>query len=186
MNHPALLLAALTGAILALAACGTTASPSATASASSGAGQPSAIAAATAGPSRAPSPSPSSAIAVRCDKTPKPFNATKVELTGAWNGDDGGIYYLRQLGSVVWWNGMDGRSGSPANLGRDWSNVGRGQIVGLKIQAEWADVPRGGILGNGTMSLKVVDDGTGNVQITKESETGSGFGNTLWSPCTPG
>jgi hypothetical protein len=186
LNRAAFRLAMLMVAILALAACGSTASPSANAPAASAAAQASTVPVVLASPSRAASPSPSAAVAVRCDKVPMAFNATKFDLTGAWNGDDGGIYYLRQLGSILWWNGMDGRTGSPSNLGRDWNNVGRGQITGVKIQVEWADVPRGGILGGGTMSLKVADDGTGNVKIVKESETGTGFGNTLWLPCKPG
>jgi hypothetical protein len=121
-----------------------------------------------------------------CDKAPKRFDPKQIDLTGAWSGDDDGIYYLRQVGSVVWWNGMSGRADNPWNLGRDWNNVGRGEIKELNIAVEWADVPRGEILGNGTLSLKIADDGTGNVTIVKVSETGTGFGNNVWTPCTPG
>lgn len=141
---------------------------------------------ASASPTRAPSPSPSPAVAAACDKAPLAFNASGVDLTGAWAGDDDGVYYLRQVGSVVWWNGMSGRAGSPSDLGRDWNNVGRGEIDGLTVHVEWADVPRGGILGDGTLNLKIEDDGTGNVRIVKVSEAGAGFGNTLWTPCKPG
>ena len=176
----------LVGALLALAACGTSVSGTPTIAPSSGAGQASHAAAPSASQPVAPLPSPSAAVAAKCDKTPKPFDANKIDLTGAWAGDDGGIYYLRQLGSLLWWNGMSERGGSPSLLGRDWNNVGRGQIKALVIDVEWADVPRGGILGNGTMNLKIEDDGTGNVSISKVSETGSGFGNTLWTPCKPG
>ncbi len=186
MKTTARRLAALTAAILALAACGTTASPAQTVTPSSGGGQSSVAAATSATPTHAQSPSPSAAVAARCDKAPKRFDPTHVDLTGAWSGDDDGIYYLRQMGSVVWWNGMSGRAENPSKLGRDWNNVGRGEIKALKIDVEWADVPRGEILGNGTLSLKIVDDGTGNVQIVKESETGTGFGNNVWTPCTPG
>ena len=28
-------------------------------------------------------------------------------LTGAWSGDDGGVYYIRQVGDCVWWFGTD-------------------------------------------------------------------------------
>ena len=165
-----------------LAACGAS-SPSRSAAPSASA-QASAVASAS--PTRAPLPSPSPAVAAACDKAPKAFNANRVELTGAWAGDDDGIYYLRQVGSIVWWNGMSGRDGRPADLGRDWNNVGRGEVDGLTIKAEWADVPRGGILGDGTLNLKIEDDGTGNVRIVKVSETGAGFGNTSWTPCRPG
>ena len=81
---------------------------------------------------------------------------------------------------------MSERAGLPSTLGRDWNNVARGEIKDLAIAVDWADVPRGGILGSGTMNLKIQDDGTGNVRITKVSETGSGFGNTIWTPCKPG
>jgi len=168
----------LLGVVLTLAACGTSASPTG--------GQASPSDASSASPTRGQSPSPTAAVAASCDEAPKPFDPTRLDLTGAWAGDDGGIYYLRQLGSVVWWNGMSGRDGSPSDLGRDWNNVGRGEIKGLVLDVEWADVPRGQILGNGTLSLKVEDDGTGNAQIVKVAETGTGFGNSVWTHCTPG
>ena len=176
----------LVGTMLALVACGTSVSSTPTIAPSSGGGQASQAAAPSPSKAATASPSPAAAVAAKCDKTPKPFDANKIDLTGAWAGDDGGIYYLRQVGSFLWWNGMSERDGSPSLLGRDWNNVGRGQIKALVIDVEWADVPRGGILGDGTMNLKIGDDGAGNVQISKVSETGSGFGNTLWTPCKPG
>jgi hypothetical protein len=160
----------LLGAILALAACGTTASPATSVLASPTAERT----------SQAP------AVAVNCDPAPRPFDPNDIYLTGAWAGDDGGIYYLRQLGSgVVWWNGMSGREGSPSDLGREWNNVGRGVINGLQIDVEWADVPRGEILSDGTLELNIRDDGTGNIQIEGVSEA-RGFVLIVWTPCTPG
>ena len=179
-------IAMLACAVLALAACGTSAPSSGSVASSSPRAQASSVAAASASPTSAKSPSPTPAVAARCDKVAKPFNAGKVDLSGPWAGDDNGIYYLRQVGSILWWNGMSGRAGTPALFGRDWNNVARGEIKSVAIEVEWADVPRGGILGNGTLSLKVEDDGAGSVRIVKVSETGTGFGNTMWTPCTPG
>jgi hypothetical protein len=170
--------------VLALAACGTPASSATSAVSPSGAAAESTTPAPSATPSPTPSPTPQ--VAARCDKVAKPFDAKKVDLTGRWAGDDLGIYYLRQVGSVLWWNGMSGRDGPPASLGREWNNVARGEISGLTVDAEWADVPRGEILGSGTLNLKVEDDGTGNIRIVKVSETGTGFGNSIWTPCAPG
>ena len=51
-----------------------------------------------------------------------------IDLTGAWAGDDGGIYYVRQRDNVIWWNGMSSRNYPAEVLGRDWNNVGRGEI----------------------------------------------------------
>jgi hypothetical protein len=176
----------LVGVVLALAACGTSAPSVSNAAPASQAAQASTAAAASASPTPVKSPSPSQAFAARCDKVAKPFNAAKVDLSGSWAGDDGGIYYLRQLNSILWWNGMSERGGTLARLGKDWNNVARGQIKSLAIDVEWADVPRGEALGNGTMSLKIEDDGTGNVRIVKVTETGTGFGNSVWTPCAPG
>jgi hypothetical protein len=157
----------LLGAIMALAACGTTASPSASVKASA---------------VTEPASQPPDVLAVVCAPASKPFDPSHIDLTGAWAGDDGGIYYLRQLGSVVWWNGMSGRDASPLNLGRDWNNVGRGVINGLQIEVEWTDLPRTTMYGNGTLLLKIQDDGTGNVQIVKVD---GDFGNEFWTPCLP-
>jgi hypothetical protein len=179
-------IAVLACGVLALAACGASAPSSADVAASSPSARASSVAAASASPTSAKSPSPTPAVAARCDKVAKPFNAGKVDLSGPWAGDDNGIYYLRQVGSLLWWNGMSERAGTPALLGREWNNVARGEIKSPAIEVEWADVPRGGILGNGTLSLKIEDDGSGNVRIVKVSETGTGFGNSVWTPCRPG
>jgi hypothetical protein len=160
---------ALLGAILALAACGTTASPSASVQASA---------------TNEPVSQPPELLAVVCQPAPRAYDPSNLDLTGAWAGDDGGIYYLRQLGSVVWWNGMSGRDASPLDLGREWNNVGRGAISGLQIDVEWSDVPRSESLGDGNMILNIQDDGTGNIEIAMVSQEGD-FGNRVWTPCAP-
>jgi hypothetical protein len=160
----------LLGAILALTACGTAASPSASVPASA---------------STESASQPPELLAVVCEPAPTPFKSTGFDLTGAWAGDDGGIYYLRQLGSVVWWNGMAGRDRSPLDLGRDWNNVARGVIDGLRIDVETSDVPRGGTPFNSTLVLNIQDDGAGNIEIVKTREVEGGFGNSIWTPCRP-
>ena len=166
--HSALRLFVLLGIALSLAACAASPSPEASAS-----------------PSIAAAASEPPLVGAECDITPIPFDPDNIDLTGAWAGDDGGIYYLRQEGSIVWWNGMSGRSLSPENLGRQWNNVARGEISGTTINVEWADVPRGQILGEGTLTLEIGHDGTGYVQIVKVSDTGSEFDGVTWTPCTP-
>jgi hypothetical protein len=114
------------------------------------------------------------------------FEAKGIDLTGAWAGDDGGIYYVRQRGTTVWWNGMSSRDGAPVDLGRDFNNVGRGEINNLTIVADWVDVPRGGIDGYGMVEFKIGADSTGNIQLTKTKDVGTGRGDTLWTRCQPG
>jgi hypothetical protein len=165
-------ISALLGSILALAACGIPASPSTSVQASA---------------TNEPSPAPE-LLAVVCRPAPIPFNPTDFDLTGAWAGDDGGIYYLRQVESVVWWNGMSGRNRSPLDVGREWNNVARGVINGLRIDVEGSDVPRGaGFITNGRLVLNIQEDGNGNIRIVKVVDHwgGVGFGNEVWTPCSP-
>jgi hypothetical protein len=149
--------------------CGTTASPSASMEAS---------------PGPDPASQPPEVPAAVCAYAPRPFDPSDIDLTGAWAGDDDGIYYFRQLGSVLWWNGMSERHGSPMDVGREWNNVGRGVISGLQVDVEWADVPRGQIFNHGTLVLTIQDDGTGDTQIVTEGDPGN-FGNRVWTPCLP-
>jgi DNA-directed RNA polymerase specialized sigma24 family protein len=140
---------------------------------------------------QASAPTPDEAVepqvAVVCDPTIRHLDFDDLDLTGAWAGDDDGIYYIRQAGNIIWWTGLSNRSGEPQDLGREWSNVGRGVIKDDVIEVSWADVPRGDILGNGTLSLKIEPLYSGETfQLRKIAETGEGFGNTIWTPCLPG
>jgi RNA polymerase sigma-70 factor (ECF subfamily) len=146
---------------------------------------------ATPPPVQAPAPTPDETVepqvAVVCDPTIRRLDFADLDLTGAWAGDDDGIYYIRQADNIIWWTGLSNRSGEPQDLGREWSNVGRGVIKEDVIAVSWADVPRGDILGNGTLSLKIEPRYSGETfQLRKVAETGAGFGNTIWTPCEPG
>lgn len=93
------------------------------------------------------------------------------DLTGVWMGDDGGIYYIRQQGNdLVWFGELFGR----------FSNVFRctipsGLRAGSVVRGSWADVPKGGAGGNGTLSLQIRDAFT----LIRQDATG-GFGGTRW------
>lgn len=133
-------------------------------------------------------PTPTLAVAAPCDDVQRPFDAdAPIDLTGTWAGDDGGIYYVRQRDDVIWWSGMSARNGPLVALGRDWNNVGRGVVQrDLTIVAEWMDVPRGGADGYGTVDFQIGADPQGSIIITKTSETGTGRGDSVWTPCEPG
>jgi len=93
-----------------------------------------------------------------------------IDLTGVWNCDDGGIYYVRQLGATVWWYGeLD--PNTPY-----WSNVMRGSISGNMINADWTDVPKGSVMQYGNLVLQIVS----NNQLVAISKTG-GFGGSVWT-----
>ena len=182
-----LIVGLLCAGVVGLSGCGSsTAVPSATTGLSAASASPGAPAA-SAATSPAATPSPTPAVAAVCAPTPIKFDPKTVDLTGAWAGDDGGIYYVRQRGNVIWWNGMSARDGPPQELGREWNNVGRGEIQkDLTIVSDWVDLPRGGIDGYGTLNLKIGADSAGNLQVTKTSETGTGRGDSMWTRCTPG
>jgi len=93
-----------------------------------------------------------------------------IDLTGAWNCDDGGKYYVRQLGTIVWWYGEQD-PGYPS-----WSNVMRGTISGNMINADWTDVPKGSVMQNGNLVLQI----TSNNKLVAISKTG-GFSGSVWT-----
>ncbi len=93
-----------------------------------------------------------------------------IDLTGVWNCDDGGIYYVRQLGNTVWWYGeLDPNA-------PNWSNVMRGSMSGNKINAEWTDVPKGSVMQNGNLVLQIAS----NNKFSAISKTG-GFSGSVWT-----
>ena len=97
-------------------------------------------------------------------------NAQALDLTGRWSCDDGGTYYLHQVGNDVWW------LGESKDNGATWTNVFQGQIAGNQVNGKWADVPQGKIMGSGLMVLRIVDDN----HLTEINKTG-GFGGSNWT-----
>ncbi len=92
------------------------------------------------------------------------------DLTGKWSSNDGGSYYIRQLGKEVFWFGERSPTG-PA-----WSNVASGHIDGNQIILRWADVPKGSIMQEGILILRL---DTPN-KATATYKTG-GFGGSIWT-----
>jgi hypothetical protein len=90
-------------------------------------------------------------------------------MTGAWNCNDGGVYFIRQVGSQIWWYGQS------SDGGQTWSNVFQGTITGSKIVGNWADVPKGSIRGYGEMTLRISG---GKIQ---KISGGENFGGSVWS-----
>lgn len=90
-------------------------------------------------------------------------------MTGVWNCNDGGVYYIRQVGNQLWWYGQSSDGGAT------WSNVFQGTIRGNKIVGSWADVPKGSIRGSGEMTLLISG---GKI---KKISGGENFGGSIWS-----
>lgn len=122
-----------------------------------------------------------------CRPAPLPFDRKNIDLTGAWAGDDGGIFYVQQDGNTIWWNELSGQAGPADDEGRGFDNVGRG-VIGptLKIIAQWSEVPRGGTYGGGPVNYQIGPDDQGNIQITKTYDPGHGRDDTTWTRCQAG
>lgn len=93
-------------------------------------------------------------------------------LTGVYDCNDGGTYYIRQVGRVLWWFGEDDNA--------NFSNVYRGIInqTTNTISGTWADVPKGQNTGSGRLTLKGTANGT--AVLDRTFETG-GFGGSKWT-----
>ena len=76
------------------------------------------------------------------------------ELSGAWLGSEGGVYYIRQVGDCLWWFGTDVRDIEPGLTDQSgFANVASGRVDGDRIEVEWADLPLGDTLGGGGLTL---------------------------------
>jgi hypothetical protein len=92
------------------------------------------------------------------------------KLTGVWNCDDGGTYYIRVIDRDVFW------LGESAGAGTGWCNVFTGRLVGRKIKGSWADVPKGRADNFGTMELQLSPDGSSFSTVSG----GDGFKGRNW------
>jgi hypothetical protein len=110
--------------------------------------------------------------------TGSPAAPTREDLTGRWDCDDGGIYYIRQVGNELWWTGKSakGEKGKKAAF----ANVFHGRIKGNVITGSWADDPAGKDRGAGTLTLEIVS-GKKKLELKRTKRTG-GFSGGSWTP----
>ncbi|MFI7027528.1 hypothetical protein ACIBK1_02340 [Microbispora rosea] len=95
------------------------------------------------------------------------------ELTGAWQADDGGTYFIRQIGNELWWLGMS------RDLGAEFLTVFRGTIGPDGINGDWADVSGTRDLSHGTLGLAYGPAGSMTVELVATARTG-GTGASTW------
>ncbi len=76
--------------------------------------------------------------------------AQGMDLTGVWHTRTGATFFVRQLGSEIWWFGTQAPS-QPR-----WTNVASGRLDGNVIRVRWVDVPQGATRNSGTLALKAV------------------------------
>jgi hypothetical protein len=122
--------------------------------------------AAQATPSAAPSATPIHDLAAIACSTDNPEDVGA--LTGAWRVNDGGVYYIRQVGDCVWWFGTDLADLDPGNMGQSgFANVAAGRVNGTEMELEWADLTLGNIVGGGGLTV-TIDEGGDRLEVTKQ------------------
>jgi hypothetical protein len=90
-----------------------------------------------------------------------------INLTGVWSCNDGGVYYIRQIGDHIWWFGEE-----PAANPR-WANAACGTIRGKSLTIKYADVPAGTSIGYGTIEMDIVSNDELAAKDKPESYAGS-------------
>ena len=106
-------------------------------------------------------------------------------LTGAWQGNDSGVYYIRHVGDCVWWFGTEVGEVKPGVTGqRGFANVAAGRMVGTQIDLEWADIPLGNILNGGGLTF-VYDHATDTLSLTEQRGGGQRFGGSVLTRIQP-
>ena len=97
-------------------------------------------------------------------------------LTGKWFGNDGGTYFVRQIGNTVWWFGA-----SKLQDGATFANVFKGELYFPPskppyMYGYWRDVPLGNTRGEGTLVISIDPSGQ---KITKIGGS-ENFGGSEW------
>ena len=100
------------------------------------------------------------------------MSANPASLTGTWMANDGGMYFLRQIGNTLWWLGL---SGGLLHPGLQFCNVFHASVSGSAVTGEWSDVPRGATSSRGTLTLRPA----GEDQLLRVAESG-GYGASIW------
>ncbi|VVB68922.1 Putative peptidoglycan binding domain protein [uncultured archaeon] len=95
------------------------------------------------------------------------------DLSGIWSCDNGGTFYIRQIGNTLWWLG-ENNPGNP-----DWADVAKGSIDRDVISLEWADVPKGTNNLQGTLVLRIESD-----EVLQMISSTGGFGGSNWTRIT--
>lgn len=96
------------------------------------------------------------------------FERWRFDMTGIWSCNDGGTYYVRQLGNNVWWYGESSNG--------QWSNIFHGALDGDWLEGLWLDVPKGRDRDNGAMRLHIDSIN----EFHRDSKSGDDFGGSQW------
>jgi hypothetical protein len=108
-----------------------------------------------------------------------------LDLSGTWSGNDGGLYYIKQVDSCVWWSGVSNFVEQGQFPGQEWIMVFRGSMNdGGVINGDFVDV-KSTNPGTGTMTIEArieQVEGVGPVvNLHRTAATGHEIGVTFWT-----
>jgi len=110
-----------------------------------------------------------------------------LDLSGVWSGNDTGVYYIKQIGSCVWWSGLSSFTDQGQYPGQEWIMTFRGMMdADGKINGDFVDV-KSSNPGSGTMTIEARIDqvnGQAVVQLYRTGSTGHAIGVTFWQRTT--
>lgn len=126
------------------------------------------------------------ALAFAAGGAPYPFNRSSADsatapLTGEWNGNDNGYYYLHQIGDTLYGYGESNTQveipmyAEPDITEPAWATVLVGKITGRCVYGTWARVPRGRDAGKHGRLTLVLYAGGNMLHVVREF---GGFGPT--------
>jgi hypothetical protein len=101
-----------------------------------------------------------SAELVKCSSTTRVLDSLgrSIDLTGTWTAGVRQPYYLRQVGSCLWWSGSKPRS-----------NVFFGTVSSSRVVGQWADIRSQTPGTSGTLTLLMT---SGNTVLLRRGSTG--------------
>jgi hypothetical protein len=108
-----------------------------------------------------------------------------LDLSGTWSGNDGGLYYMKQVDSCLWWSGVSNFVDQGQYPGQEWIMVFRGTINsdGV-INGDFVDV-KSTNPGTGTMTIEArienVEGQGSVVNLYRTGSTGHEIGVTFWT-----
>jgi hypothetical protein len=108
-----------------------------------------------------------------------------LDLSGTWSGNDGGLYYIKQVDSCIWWSGLSNFTEQGQYPGQEWVMVFRGSMdsAGI-INGDFVDVFSTNP-GTGTMTIEAridpVESGDSQVNLYRTAQTGHEIGVTFWT-----
>ena len=107
------------------------------------------------------------------------------ELTGAWQGNDSGVYYIRHVGDCVWWFGTEVDDIEPGVTGQPgFANVAAGRMAGTEI--DW-NGPTFRLVTSSTegASRSSTTSATDTLTLTEQRGGGQRFGGTVLTRIQP-